>query len=768
MTPVPHELAAMLQQALAFHQRGQLTQAELLYRRVLQHAPNQFDALHLLGVVELQRQHFAEAAELIGQALILNSNDPSAHSNIGAALRGLKRPAEALASYDRALALRPDYAEALNNRANVLCDLGRAAESLDGYDRALALKPDYAEALFSRGDALLGLGRPDAAIASYDRALALRPDNAEVLNRRGNALHSIGRHDEALASFDRALALRPDAPGALNNRGNALLALRRPAEAIASYDRALALKPDYPDALSNHGAALRDLGHLEAAIVSFDRALAIDPAHADALNNRGGVLRDLERHDEAVADLSRLLAINPDFDYLKGGLFYAKNHCCDWTGYSDSLTQIVSDIENNRRSITPFALVATLDDPQLQLHCAKIFINDKYDVPTPSIWRHEIYDHDKIRIAYLSSDFYDHATAYLMVGLFETHDKSKIETTAISFNENNASELTERLKNAFTNFIDVRNVSDRDVATLLREMEIDIAIDLKGYTSGARSKIFSFRPAPIQVNYLGYPGTIGAEYIDYIIADRFLIPEDQHSFYTEKVVYLPDTYQPNDSGRRIAERTLTRGEAGLPERGFVFCSFNNNYKITPTIFEIWMRLLHRVEGSVLWLLGDNPAAIRNLRRNAEIQGIAPERLVFAPRITLEDHLARHRLADLMLDTLPYNAHTTASDALWAGLPLVTCPGTGFAGRVAGSLLMAAGLPELIVATLEDYEALALALTRDQGRLAAIKATLARNRNTCPLFDTDRYRRHIESAYHTMWQRYQRGEPPASFAVNPIR
>jgi protein O-GlcNAc transferase len=767
MTPAPHELAAMLQQALALHQRGQLNQAELLYRRVLQHVPNQFDSWHLLGVIELQRQNFARAVELIGQALKLNRDDASAHSNIGSALRGLKRPVEALASYDRALKLKPDYAEALNNRANVLCDLGRIVESLAGYDRALALKPDYAEALFSRGDALLGLGRPEAAIASYDRALVLRPDNAEALNRRGNALHSIGRYDEALASFDRALALRPDAAGALNNRGNALLALHRPEAAMTSYDRALTVKPDYADALSNRAAALRDLGHLEAAIVSFDRALAIDPDHADALNNRGGVLRDLARHEEAVADLSRLLAINPEFDYLKGGLFHAKNHCCDWAGYSDNLEHIISDVEKHRHSITPFALLAVLDDPETQFRCAKIFINDKCRNSAVPIWQNEIYDHDKIRIAYLSSDFYNHATAYLMVELFETHDKSKFETTAISFSTSRTDELAMRLKNSFNNFIDTQGTSDRDVALLLKEMEIDIAIDLKGHTSGARPQIFSFRPTPIQVNYLGYPGSIGAEYIDYIIADRFLIPENQHSFYAEKIACLPNSYQPNDSGRRIAEHTPTRGEAGLPESGFVFCSFNNNYKITPPVFEIWLRLLRKVEGSVLWLLGDNPAAIRNLRQSAEMRGVAPERLVFAPRVTLEDHLARHRLADLMLDTLPYNAHTTASDALWAGLPLVTCPGTGFAARVAGSLLLAAGLPELIVATLDDYEALALALAHDPGRLAAIKAKLARNRTTCALFDTDRYRRHIESAYETMWQRYQRGESPASFAVDPI-
>lgn len=792
----------MLRRALAHHQQGQLNQAEFLYRRVLQHVPDQFDARHLLGVVDLQRQNFAGAAELIGQALRLNPSDASAHSNLGAALRGLGRADEALASYDRALKLKPDYAEALNNRANLLRDLGQPAEALAGYDRALAVRPDYAEALVGRGDVLLGLGRPEAALTCYDRALAIKPDNAETLNSRGTALQAIGRYDAALASFDRALAIRPDAIGGLINRGNVLVALHRPDQAIANYDRALALAPDYaeawnnrggtllglrraaealanfdralairpdfPDALGNRGAALRDLRQPEAALASFDRALAIAPGHADALNNRGDLLRDLRRHEAAADDFTRLLSIRPNREYVAGELFHVRNHCCDWADYNSQIDRIVSGIHENKRVITPFSFVTMSDCAKNQLQCANIYAGDKCSNSNKLICNEINYHHDKIRVAYLSADFYEHATIHLMMGLFEAHDKSRFETTAISFGPSATDELRIRLENAFTNFIDVHGKSDHEVAALLREMEIDIAIDLKGHTGGARPRILSFRPAPVQVNYLGYPGTMGCDHIDYIIADPFLIPENQHSFYVEKVVYLPDTYQPTDSRRRIDDDTMTRQEAGLPERGFVFCSFNNSYKITPTVFEIWLRLLDQVEGSALWLLGDNPAAIHNLRRNAELRGIAPGRLVFASRVKPSAHLARHRLADLMLDTLPYNAHTTASDALWAGLPLVTCPGGGFAARVAGSLLHAVGLPELIAETLEDYEALALGLARDPGRLAALKAKLQRERETCPLFDTERYRRHIESAYETMWQRYQRGDRPASFAVDPIR
>ena len=352
----------------------------------------------------------------------------------------------------------------------------------------------------------------------------------------------------------------------------------------------------------------------------------------------------------------------------------------------------------------------------------------------------------------------------MIAGLIEAHDKARFETTAISFGPDNQDPLRTRLKQSFDRFLDVSRNGDYETARLLKDLEIDIAVDLKGYTRGGRTGIFTFRPAPVQVNWLGFPGTLGLDYIDYIIADRFVIPEDAHAFYTEKVVYLPDSYHPTDGGRQISGKTPTRAEAGLPAGAFVFCSFNNNYKISPAVFDVWMRLLNQIEGSVLWLLEGSSAAARNLRRSAQLRGVDPGRLVFAPRVQLDDHLARHRLAGLVLDSLPYNAHTTASDALWAGVPVVTCLGSTFVGRVAGSLLNAVGLPELITETFTEYEALALKLARDCGVLAALKAKLVRNRERFPLFDTDRLRRHIESAYQTMWERCQQGLPPASFTV----
>ena len=626
--PQALEIAHAIEKALALHQQGQLAQAEAVYKAVLERTPDHFWALHMLGVMEAQRQNYDAAVRLIGRALKADANSAMAHSNLGNALNALKRHAEAIASYDRALAIKPDFADALNNR--------------------------------------------------------------------GVALHGLKRHEEALASYDRALALRPD--------------------------------------------------------------------YADAWNNRGNALVSLQRHEEAVAAFERLSALEPAREDVRGKLLHARMQCCRWDAFDALSARVAADVRAGVRSITPFEFLAVCDAPDDQLRAARICVRDQFP-PAPSpLWQGERYRHDRIRLAYLSADFREHAVAHLIVGLFERHDRNRFETIALSFGPDRAGEMRARIAAAVERFVDVADKSDREAAAMLRAMEVDIAVDLMGFTSGARTGILARRPAPIQVNYLGYPGTMGADYIDYILADRWVVPAGHERHYAENIVRLPDSYQANDAQRRIAARTPPRTELGLPETGFVFCSFNNSYKITPALFDLWMRLLQRVEGSVLWLLEGSAAAVRNLRHEAAKRGVAPERLVFAARTALDHHLARHRRADLFLDTLPYNAHTTASDALWAGLPVVTCLGASFAGRVAASLLDAVGLAPLITHSLADYEALALALANDPDRLAALKSHLARAPAALPLFDTDRFRRHIESAFETMWARHHRGEPPEPFVV----
>ena len=633
-------------------------------------------------------------------------------------------------------------------------------------ERALAIDPTSAPACNNLGTFLRKLGRNGDALASFDRALAIKPDHAEALHNRGNALRQLQRHEDALESYDRALAVKPDYAEALYSRGNVLIDLRRPTEALASYERALAIRPGFADALLNRAYALLELKRNEEAVACYGQALAIKPDFPEALYNRGIALTVTKQYEQAISDFEQVLRLDPEYPCVKGKLIHAKLDCCDWRSYERDVATIEADIRSGRRICEPFTFMALSDSADDQLRCTRTYAAEACPAAPNAMWRGERYGHKRIRVAYLSADFRDHPIAYLMAGLFDYHDRSRFEPIAISFGPNGDGEMRERLKGAFERFIDVGQKGDREVAKLVRDLEADIAVDLMGYTTDSRPRILAFRPAPVQVNYLGYPGTMGADHIDYILADRIVIPDEARRHYSEKVVYLPDTYQANDSKKRVGDRIPTRAEAGLPETGFVFCSFNNLYKIAPHVFTIWMRLLRDVESSVLWLLEGAAAAVGNLRREADARGISPDRLVFAPRVKLEDYLARYRLADLFLDTLPYNAGSTASDALWAGLPVVTCLGASFAGRMAGSLLTAVGLPDLVSRSWDDYETLARTLARDTDMLSTVRARLAQNRRTHPLFDTGRFCRHIEAAYAAMHGRSMRGEPPKSFDVDP--
>ena len=757
-------LVEALDRAEAFHQAGDETAAERCYREILAVEPRQFGAIHGLGLLEAQRGRYEDALRLVEQALEIEPQSVAANITYGNVLQALNRPVEALAIWNEILKIQPDSALARYNRGNVLQALDRHAEALDDYDRVLMLMPDNAPALYNRGCVLQQLQRYAEALASYDRVLALMPDNEFALHNRGAALLALKRFHEALASFDHVLTLAPDDAEALTNRGVAMYELRRWEDALRSHERAVALKPDYAEAWSNLANVLLELKRVDDALASWERALAAKPDFAEALNNRASALHELGRDAEAIADYEKVLALDPEHEYAKGMLVHARMHCCDWRAYKQDVDHLIAEMCKNKRVVAPFELLNITDSAADQLQCARIWVDQKYPASSITIAPARPYRHDRIRLAYVSADLREHAAAYLLAGLIEQHDRSRFETIAISFGAAPASKMQARLKSAFERFIDVSDKSDVEIANLLRALEIDIAVDLMGFTTRSRAGIFALRPAPVQVNYLGYPATMGADYIDYIFADHFVIPEGCQSSYSEKIAWLPETFQANDRGRRISELTPTRADAGLPEQGFVFCAFNNTYKITPDVFDIWMRLLGKVEGSVLMLLGPNETVRKNLQSHAQERGVDPARLRFMPQIAYADHLARYKIADLFLDTFPYNAATTASDALWSGLPLLTCAGNSYAARHAGSILNAVGLPELVTHSLGEYERLALKLATDGTTLAGIKAKLVRNRLTCPLFDTDRFRRHIEAAYTTMWERHERGEAPANFAV----
>lgn len=660
------QVQQMLARAIAAHRAGDIAQAESLYELVLQADNGQFEALHLLGIIEGQRGNFAA---------------------------GLRR-------ISAALRIRPDSAAALVNLGRMQSELGDDA----------------------------------GALAAFDKALALNPRSARAHSALSNTLRRQHRLPEALAHCDAAVAIAPDYAGAWTNRGCVLFKLNR----------------------------------LEEALASFDHALAIKPGRAGAWFWRGSVLSMLGRRQEAYAAFAKAYEIKPDFAYVEGDRLHAKMHLCDWVNLQAECAHLAAGVRQGARRSNPFHMLTASASLADQRKCAEIWTAHVCRASAQPLWRGERYQHERIRLAYVSTDFRDHPVSVLAAGMFEAHDRSRFETTAVSLGPPLDVEMQRRLRRAFDHFLDVSTLSSPDIAKIVHAREIDIAVDLNGYTTGARTALFALRPAPIQVSYLGYPGTMAASYIDYLIADRTVAPADHADFYSERIAWLPDTFMAADAGRVIAERIPTRAECALPDGAFVFSCFNQSYKIAPSMFHIWMRLLQAVEHGVLWLSDLNAVAKANLRAEAERCGIAPERVIFAARIpSTADHLARQRQADLFLDTLPYNAHTTASDALWAGLPVLTCPGSTFAGRVAASLLNAVGLPELVTASLEDYEALALKIAREPALCASLKDRLVRNRGTFPLFDTGRFTRNIEAAYTMMWQLYQRGEPPRSFAVGPV-
>jgi predicted O-linked N-acetylglucosamine transferase (SPINDLY family) len=642
--------------------------------------------------------------------------------------------------------------------------LQRFDESLSALDNVIALNPNIPEVWANRASALITLKRPDQAVECYARAIALRPSYTDAWKNRGVVLAMLGRPQEALDCFEKVIGLDASNLEAYRNAADLLLMLKRNKDAATRYTHYLARKPDDTNAWANYGVALVETERYSDGLEAFDKAVALDASNADAWNHRGNVLFQLKRYDEAATSYERALTLAPGLPYCAGYLAQSRLRCCDWSQIEQDRARVAEGLRSGFPVIDPFGNLVVSASPADQLRCARITSAESSQGDVPRLWQGERYSHDRIRVAYLSADFRPHPVAFLIAGVFEHHDRSRFETVGLSFGPASDSDIRKRMAAAFDHFIDVRNDGDFDIAARMRRMEIDIAIDLTGFCEHGRTEILAFRPAPVQVNYLGFPGATGADFVDYVIADSTIIPKDHAQFFSEKVVYLPDSYQANDRKRPIAPRIPTRREVGLPDEGTVFCAFNNAYKITPPVFDIWMGLLRDVEGSVLWLLGDNPGAIRNLAHEAEARGIPARRLIFAHRVAPDEHLARFSLADLFLDTLPYNAHTTASDALWAGVPVVTCTGEAFASRVAASLLRAAGLPELITGSLDAYRALALELGRDRDRLKRLKEKLALGRLSCPLFDTARTTRHLEAAYAEMWRRRQQGEAPSSFTI----
>ncbi len=694
-----------------------------------------------------------------------NGQGPRKPSRSGSGLSGFfKRFGSQPPATAPVVPAEPDTAEALLAEAHLCVDQGDRDQAIALYSKVIELRPGQALAYYKRGNQLKDREQLEAALADYDRAIEIDPNYAYALCNRGVVLSRLDRLEAALNSYDRAAAAAPNDALTFFNRASVLRDLGRRKDAVASYDRAVAITPGYLESHYNRGILLNELRRYPEALASLDAVVALKPDHAEAHLRRAYALENLKRYAEAIQALERVFEYVPDLNFARGVIQHYKMLICDWEGLDAGIESIVAGIRRGEPISLPFAVLSMVDDAALHHEAAKIWV--RHGVAPPHA--HPILRRAtpaKLRIGYFSADFYDHPVSVLTTQLFELHDRSRFEIIAFALEPNPPDPMRQRLEKAFDRFIDVQHKSNREVALLARELEIDIAIDLGGHTGHCRAaQVFAYRAAPLQVGYLGYPASWGAGYIDYLIGDSTVVPPEHRPHYSEKIVYLPHSFMPNDSTRDI-DVTPTREQAGLPTSGFVFCGFNSSYKITPEVFSSWMRILARADGSWLWLSQNNPAAASSLQREAEKRGIDPRRLIYAQRTTsLPQHLARLRLADLFLDTLPYNAHTTAIDALWVGVPILTRIGRSFPGRVGASLLRAIEIPELITADAQQYEDLAVELATNPTRLDEIKRRLASNRLAAPLFDSLALTRHLEDAYTKIHERHRDGLAPDHIQV----
>jgi predicted O-linked N-acetylglucosamine transferase (SPINDLY family) len=749
-------IESLIKLGISCAQANKLNDALLIFTTLSTRVKNDIKIFYNLGLIYALMGNHLQAVQAYNSALQINPEDVETLINKGSSCNDLKDYVQALESLRKAIHLKPQIPEAWSNMGIALNHLQQYEESVHAYNEAIKLHLDYFEAWLNKIVPLNQLKRHSEALEASDKALTLKHDHAEVWVNKGNTLHQLKRYEEALAHYDRSIDLKPDYVEAWLNKGVTLNELKRYEEALAHYDHSLSLKPDYAEAWSNKGVTLNELKRYEDALVYYDKAIALKAESTEVWSNKGITLNELKRYEEAIMHYEKAIELNSEIDWAHGDLLHIKMKICDWSQFEESQKKLVETISSGREVADPFTILTLQDDPFLNKLCCEIYIKDKFPVNSGLGAITKAPRGEKIRIGYFSADFKKHPIAFLTAELFELHDRNQFEIIAFSFNSEVPSPIRTRLKQSFDRFIDVNGMSDKQIAELARKQGIDIAVDLGGFTQNCRTGIFAYRAAPIQVNYLGYPGTMAAEYMDYLIADKVLIPEQSQGAYSEKIVYLPHSYQVNDRQRVISDKVFTRTELGLPEQGFVFCCFNNNFKILPAMFESWMRILTAVEGSVLWLYQDNESAADNLQKEASARGIDPTRIIFAKRMSLEEHLARHRQADLFLDAFPYNAHTTASDALWAGLPVLTLMGQSFASRVAASLLTAIGLPELITTTPAAYEALAIELAKNPEQLTALKQKLSSNRLTTPLFDTPQFTQDLERAYMQMYERHQVG------------
>ena len=730
-----------------------------MFKNAVKLKPDYAEAHKNLGISFVNKGRNDSAINSFLSAISINPLYIDAHYHLANTYLILSEYKSAVKFFDRTIAIKPDFAEAHFNLGNVYKELGDLEKAITCYEKTLELKPNLAEAHNNLGVVNKEIGNFDNAIACYKTAIKINPNFIETHNNLGILYKERFQYLKSKDSFQKVIKLKPDYVEAHNNLGLVFMNLGQYVEAYDCYNDALSFRPDYAYSHNNIGNVLVVLGKTKAAIQSYEKAIELNPDYAEAYNNLGNVLRNRGKREEALSCFEKACSINPKIDYLFGSLFNTRMHLCIWDDFDINISKLSKKIIKKEKAIGPFALKALIDDTSIQKIATKIYVQDQFKANFLEYDSAMHQEHSIIRVGYFSADYKIHPISYLCAELFEIHDRSKFEIHAFSYTKDTKDKMNLRIKEGVDYFHDVLRMSDKDVVRLARSMKIDIAVDLGGFTANSRTKIFAMSLAPIQINYLGYPGSMHANYMDYLVADKTLIPKNKQKYYSEKIIYMPNSYQVNISMQNVENVNLNRKELGLPEKSFVFCCFNNAYKITPSTFKGWMNILKQVKDSVLWLLVNNETSINNLRKEAMKLGVDKHRLVFAPYISSEKHLNRIQYADLFLDTLPCNAHTTTSDALRMGLPVLTLQGKSFASRVAASLLNAVNLPDLITNSQEDYENLAIELAKNPEKYKKIKNKLLNNLPNSPLFNTSLFAKNLELAYEIIFKKYQHGLEP---------
>ncbi len=754
---------SLLQQAQAALGQADPRRAALLCRELLAQNSRHLQARYFLGLAHAL-QGDSEAAIAQWQAILeLEPRDFPTLVNLGIALAQRGHHAQAIAKFHAALAIDASPAEVHYNLGNSLLASGAIDAAIASFRTAIARNPRFADARNNLGVAYRRAGQLEQARTEFAAAIVANPAHADAHNNLGAILAAEGQVDAAITNLRQAFAYDARCIDAALRLSQLLEGQGRSREALEVLTASAAVNPEAGDLHYARAVALHRAGQLEVAVASYDRAAALLRNSTLVWRGRGQALESLQRLTEALDSYKAAMTMAPEDEASIAGVLSCCVRTCEWALIARTLQEL-RQMSSGMEAIHPFLSLSVCDEPSEQLRVAaarsRSYLSGERTLVRAADGRH-----GRVRVAYVSSDLRDHAVTHLLIGALERHNRNDFEIHAVSLQpQTDQSEMGQRLQRAADHFHDVHTRSDSEATHLLRELEIDVAVDLNGYTVGGRPAIFAHRAAPVQVSYLGYAGTLGAPYMDYLIADEVVIPAGEERWYAEQVVRLPHCYLPNDDRREIGAPP-TREAAGLPGAGFVFCAFTNAYKINPAVFDVWMRLLRQVPGSVLWLRGMGQEPRANLAREAQARGVESQRLIFAPHVpNMAEHLGRQALADLYLDTLPYNAHSTACDALWAGVPVLTCMGRSMASRVAASAMKAAGLPELITSSLQEYERRALEMARNAGELQALRERLARNRPTAPLFDTAGYTRHLEAAYLVMHQRALNGEPAQGFTV----